>query len=184
MFYNYEHYFIISTINSFILFFGLLTNFVIYTVTKYYTNEYKWISYIVIIPFTAMLVNNINLLFNQKKLDGPIKASIVDTYNDLTNTYTETDNNDNKQEYSGITINEIKDLNTKKEFLSKHIVLTELDCYVKNNINIYKKILIHNLRFSTHDINNIKEIFNDKITDEELSQLIQIINKMIERKIK
>jgi hypothetical protein len=189
MFYNYEHYFIISTINSFILFFGLLTNFVIYTVTKYYTNEYKWISYIVIIPFTGMLINNINLLFNQKKLDGTIKASIVDTYNDLTNTYTETDtetdtDTDNKKENSGITIKEIKDLSTKKEFLSKHIVLTELDCYVKNNINIYKKILIHNLKFSTHDINNIKEIFNDKITDEELNKLIQIINKMIERKIK
>ena len=32
--------------------------------------------------------------------------------------------------------------------------------------------------------NDIKGIFDNKITDKELKQLIQIINKIIERKIK
>ncbi len=194
VFYNYEHYFIISTINSFILFFGLLTNFIIYTVTKYYTSEYKWISYLVMIPFTAMLINNINLLLNQKKLDGTFKSSIADTYKDLKDNLTNTDsdsntndkenNKENNEEYSGITMEEIYGLDKKKEFLSKHIILSELDSYVKNNIYIYKKFLIHDLRLSSHDTSEIKTIFNNKITDEELNKLIQIINKMIERKIK
>ncbi len=137
LFYNYEHYFIISLINSFILFFSLITNFCIYMITNYYNSEFKWTAYVLILPFSMCLINNINLLFNQKKLDGSLHSNIINTYNDL------------------------KFIDSDKEEINEN----------------YKRI-------TEYDINKIKVIFNDEITDEELKKLIQIINQIIERKIK
>jgi len=189
LFYNYEHYFIISVINSFILFFSLTTNFCIYMISNYYNSELKWIAYVLILPFIMALVNNINLLFNQNKLDGTLHSNIINTYNDLksidlTDELFQEYNKEYDKDYERITDIDINNLYISKEFLDKHLVPIELDNYVKNNIEIYKKYLVHNLRFTIHDINDIKGIFNNKITEDELKKLIQIINKIIERKIK
>ena len=47
-------------------------------ITNNYNSELKWIAYVIIIPFTMALVNNINILFNQKQLDGTFYSNIID----------------------------------------------------------------------------------------------------------
>ncbi len=70
-----------------------------------------------------------------------------------------------------------------EKYLKQYVLSKELNEYVMNNIQVYKKCVISNIRITEDDTWEIRNIFGNKISNRELRTLIRTINQIIQKKI-
>jgi hypothetical protein len=153
--YNYKYYLYVTIANTLTLFSTYLADFIIYSLNKNGFVDYNSIIYMCIILLSFIIINNINLQFN-----NPLEE-VDDCENEE---YNYEDENEDVDNYEIKVIDE-DESNNKEE-----------DKEEDNDI-------ILNIRITENDIWEIKNIFGNKISERELRILIRTINQIIQKKL-